>query len=61
MLTKVLTSYMIGLCSTWTEYEDYSYMMGEYGVDMIKNIVFDMGMVLVSFNWMEYLEKLNFE
>lgn len=61
MLTKVLTSYMIGLCSTWTKYEDYSYMMGEYGVDMIKNIVFDMGMVLVSFNWMEYLEKLNFE
>ena len=28
---------------------------------MIKNIVFDMGMVLVSFNWQEYLEKLPFE
>lgn len=28
---------------------------------MIKNIVFDMGMVLVSFNWMEYLKKLNFD
>lgn len=28
---------------------------------MIKNIVFDMGMVLVSFDWMEYLKKLKFE
>lgn len=28
---------------------------------MIKNIVFDMGMVLVSFNWKEYLETLPFD
>lgn len=27
---------------------------------MIKNIVFDLGMVLVSFNWREYLDSLNF-
>lgn len=27
---------------------------------MIKNIVFDMGMVLVSFNWMNYLDSLPF-
>lgn len=27
---------------------------------MIKNIVFDMGMVLVSFNWMHYLDSLPF-
>lgn len=26
----------------------------------IKNIVFDLGMVLVSFNWKEYLDSLNF-
>lgn len=26
----------------------------------IKNIVFDLGMVLVSFNWREYLDSLNF-
>jgi len=28
---------------------------------MIKNIVFDLGMVLVSFNWREYLARLNFD
>lgn len=27
---------------------------------MIKNIVFDLGMVLVSFNWRDYLDSLNF-
>lgn len=27
---------------------------------MIKNIVFDLGMVLVSFNWKEYLDSFNF-
>ena len=27
---------------------------------VIKNIVFDLGMVLVSFNWREYLDSLNF-